>query len=218
MRYGWSREIKFMETQYYQIEVWFLPVTYFFPHLFSVSLSLSLPPHRFLSLLIKMNVKTTLAQVPNTITNSFKSIRQAVIDYFNRPCVFCNISTLAGSELLHEDEAVIAFLDKSPVSDFHFLVVPKEHSHVTVKDLTRFDVALVKHMADVGYKVMADHGYLPADILMGFHVPPFVSVKHLHMHCVALPTKRLRGFTFNPNNRWLFKPYKKVLEEFRSSI
>lgn len=38
------------------------------------------------------------------------------------------------------------------------------------------------------------------DVTFGFHYPPFISVKHLHMHCIAPITK------MNFLSRWIFKP------------
>lgn len=38
---------------------------------------------------------------------------------------------------------------------------------------------------------------------LGFHLPPFVLVNHLHLHCLALPkTSWLRGWLFAPAAPW----------------
>ena len=43
-------------------------------------------------------------------------------------CVFCQIAIgQAPGTLVHEDDAVIAFMDINPVTPGHLLVVPKEH-------------------------------------------------------------------------------------------
>lgn len=43
-------------------------------------------------------------------------------------CIFCKIiAGEAPATVLHEDEAVIAFMDISPLTPGHLLVVPKEH-------------------------------------------------------------------------------------------
>lgn len=47
----------------------------------------------------------------------------------HRACIFCLIvAGQAPCHRVHEDERVVAFLDISPVSDGHLLVVPKAHS------------------------------------------------------------------------------------------
>lgn len=48
------------------------------------------------------------------------------------------------------------------------------------------------------------HGIDLADVSYGFHWPPFVSVKHLHMHGIA-PVSKMRFFgriVFKPINIW----------------
>lgn len=46
----------------------------------------------------------------------------------DRPCIFCGIvAGEAPATALHEDDAVVAFLDAFPVNSGHALVVPREH-------------------------------------------------------------------------------------------
>lgn len=43
-------------------------------------------------------------------------------------CIFCKIiSKQVSSDILYEDDDIIAFKDLNPVSPVHFLVVPKMH-------------------------------------------------------------------------------------------
>ena len=44
-------------------------------------------------------------------------------------CLFCEIvDDHTGSEILWDDELVLAFLDINPVTDGHVLIIPKEHA------------------------------------------------------------------------------------------
>ena len=47
-------------------------------------------------------------------------------------CIFCKIvAGEAPAAVIHDDEAVVAFMDINPVTPGHLLVVPKEH-HVSI--------------------------------------------------------------------------------------
>ncbi|CAM9001572.1 unnamed protein product [Rhodiola kirilowii] len=106
------------------------------------------------------------------------------------PCLFCQIARSATStKLLYSDEKVAAFQDINPSALRHYLVIPVEHI-ATVRDLHRrtADYELVSHMLTVGQTLL--HKDAPqSKYRFGFHQPPFNSVDHLHLHCLALPYK-----------------------------
>ena len=41
-------------------------------------------------------------------------------------CVFCHKEKLV-TDIIYEDEAVMAFMDMDPINEGHVLLVPKEH-------------------------------------------------------------------------------------------
>ncbi len=41
-----------------------------------------------------------------------------------KPCPFCNINR---SKIIHENETCFAIYDSSPVSQYHILILPKQH-------------------------------------------------------------------------------------------
>ncbi|XP_043715451.1 bifunctional adenosine 5'-phosphosulfate phosphorylase/adenylylsulfatase HINT4 [Telopea speciosissima] len=105
------------------------------------------------------------------------------------PCLFCQIARSSTStQLLHSDEKVVAFQDINPSAFRHYLVIPVEHIS-TVKDLQRRmdDYQLVSHMLDVGQILLHRDAPDSKQYRFGFHQPPFNSVNHLHLHCLALP-------------------------------
>ncbi|KMZ65537.1 hypothetical protein ZOSMA_31G01250 [Zostera marina] len=107
-----------------------------------------------------------------------------------KPCVFCQIANHSSStrtDLLYSDENVIAFRDIKPSAFRHYLVIPVHHIPTT-RDLHRGpeDFQLVSHMLNVGQNLLFKDA--PASkVKFGFHQPPFNSVNHLHLHCLALP-------------------------------
>ncbi|XP_077246885.1 histidine triad nucleotide-binding 4 isoform X2 [Tasmannia lanceolata] len=105
------------------------------------------------------------------------------------PCLFCQIARSSTSTtLLYMDERVVAFQDINPSAFRHYLVIPIEHIS-TVKDLQRRkeDYLLVSHMLNVGQTLLHKDAPGSGKYRFGFHQPPFNSVDHLHLHCLALP-------------------------------
>ncbi|XP_074590872.1 bifunctional adenosine 5'-phosphosulfate phosphorylase/adenylylsulfatase HINT4-like isoform X1 [Curcuma longa] len=103
-------------------------------------------------------------------------------------CLFCQISRGSTStDLLFSDEMVVAFRDIRPAAFRHYLVIPVKHIP-TVKHLYRSaeDHQLVNHMLNVG-KILLERDAPQSNYRFGFHQPPFYSVDHLHLHCLALP-------------------------------
>nr|XP_043616983.1 bifunctional adenosine 5'-phosphosulfate phosphorylase/adenylylsulfatase HINT4 [Erigeron canadensis]XP_043616984.1 bifunctional adenosine 5'-phosphosulfate phosphorylase/adenylylsulfatase HINT4 [Erigeron canadensis] len=105
-------------------------------------------------------------------------------------CIFCQIarSSSSSTTILHADDKVVAFPDINPSSFRHYLVIPVEHI-ATVKDLRRTteDHTLVNHMFNVGQMLLSRDAPNSIQYRFGFHQPPFNSVNHLHLHCMALP-------------------------------
>ena len=58
-------------------------------------------------------------------------------------------------------------------------------------DLRRHNTLPVVHMVTVGESLLAQRGFGCSSAKMGFHVPPFTSVQHLHLHCLSLPLNNM---------------------------
>uniref|UniRef100_A0A8C1TG56 Si:dkey-25e12.3 n=1 Tax=Cyprinus carpio TaxID=7962 RepID=A0A8C1TG56_CYPCA len=88
--------------------------------------------------------------------------------------------------LLHcGDEDIVCFKDIDPGAPHHYLVIPKKHIHSCLS-LQADDINLVKKMADMGRDVLkAKNVTNLKDISLGFHVPPYITVPHLHLHVLA---------------------------------
>ncbi|KAJ6327314.1 hypothetical protein OIU76_004458 [Salix suchowensis] len=104
-------------------------------------------------------------------------------------CIFCRIAAKSTpTTFLYSDDMVVAFQDISPSAFRHYLVIPVEHIP-TVNELQKRDedYSLVNHMLDVGKTLLQQDAPQSTQYRFGFHPPPFNSVDHLHLHCLALP-------------------------------
>lgn len=57
-----------------------------------------------------------------------------------------------------------------------------------------------------------------SEILLGFHVPPFNSIKHLHLHGIA-PTSgmnMIRRWTYRPDSYW-FKTADTIIDSLKET-
>lgn len=108
-------------------------------------------------------------------------------------CIFCQI--VAGkipSDILYQDEEIIAFRDINPQAPIHLLVISKKHipSLVQVSDT---ESSLMGHMVIVANKLAKQEGVFESGyrlvINCGKNGGQLVS--HLHMH--VLGGRRLSG-------------------------
>jgi histidine triad (HIT) family protein len=93
------------------------------------------------------------------------------------------------AKILYEDETVLAFLDIAPASTLHAQIIPKRRiRHAGF--LSMADVPLIDHMVNVAAQIAAanDVDFRAArengSLSLGFHLPPFRSVDHLHLHAI----------------------------------
>ncbi len=123
-------------------------------------------------------------------------------------CVFCRICSQGKQELLYEDSEFVCFADRKPVSTHHFLVVPRKHI-TGAGQLTSSDQSMVERMAQIGKQVLSDSGGDIEHSVLGFHWPPLVTVKHLHMHVIS-PVNQMkwihRAFIFKKNSYFFSSP------------
>lgn len=101
-------------------------------------------------------------------------------------CIFCRVSVENGFDVVWENEDFIVFRDINPSARQHLQVVPKKHID-NVKALSKDDVSMVRQMGNIGHRVLDALGVPLSHRRLGFHIPPFCSVRHLHMHAQGLP-------------------------------
>lgn len=122
-------------------------------------------------------------------------------------CIFCMISQGKDkeTEIVKENEDLVCFRDIYPAAPHHYLVIPKEHI-VSCLSLEFCHKSLVERMAEMGKAVLQEQGVSDmADIKLGFHIPPYTSVDHLHLHVVA-PSSQISEYVahkFTPGERYV---------------
>ncbi|WWD05465.1 hypothetical protein V865_003542 [Kwoniella europaea PYCC6329] len=98
-------------------------------------------------------------------------------------CIFCNSSKENGFNIVYEDNQLIAFHDRKPRAKIHLLIIPREHVVSSVKQLTKEHLPLLDSMRSLATSLVPDR----PPPKMGFHIPPFSSVPHLHLHVFSGP-------------------------------
>jgi len=78
------------------------------------------------------------------------------------------------------------FENYKPAAVFHLLVIPRRHLE-SVKTLDASHISLVQDMLALGDEALTSVGAPEGNRRFGFHIPPFTSVDHLHLHCFGLP-------------------------------
>lgn len=102
-------------------------------------------------------------------------------------CIFCKIiSKEMSSEIVYEDDKVIAFKDIAPKAPVHILIVPKRHirsaSHIEPEDKD-----LAGELFLVAKKVAKEQGVAESGYRLSFNVGRDAGqvVDHLHMHLLG---------------------------------
>ena len=102
-------------------------------------------------------------------------------------CIFCQI--VAGkvpSELLYQDEEIIAFRDINPQTPIHLVIIPKRHIP-SLAHLTEADSPLTGHMVSVANQLakregIAESGYR---LVINCGKEGGQLVPHLHLHLLG---------------------------------
>ena len=100
-------------------------------------------------------------------------------------CIFCKIASGdVPSEIVHQDDDIVAFRDANPKAPLHVLVIPREH----VASLAEArEPRLVGLIALAAAKVAADAGYGRTGfrVVANAGVDAGQTVAHLHFHVLA---------------------------------
>lgn len=78
-----------------------------------------------------------------------------------------------------ETATLLAFEDNDPKADFHALIIPKREIG-SVSDLQSIDLPMLYEMKDMADELLSDSSWR-----LVFHIAPFNSVQHLHLHVLA---------------------------------
>uniref|UniRef100_A0A8C7G2F7 HIT domain-containing protein n=1 Tax=Oncorhynchus kisutch TaxID=8019 RepID=A0A8C7G2F7_ONCKI len=105
---------------------------------------------------------------------------------------------------MRKDDELVCFRDLKPGARHHYLVVPRTHVG-NCKSLRKEHIPLVEKMEEMGRSVLQKKKVTDLDdIRMGFHMPPFSSIPHLHLHVIApasqMSIRSLRNY--GPQSYW----------------
>ncbi len=100
-------------------------------------------------------------------------------------CIFCKIANKEiNSEIIYENEKVIAFKDLNPRAKMHFLIVPKKHYETILdiddKETTEYLLKAVKDIAQK-YKI-SEKGFR---LINNCKEDGGQEVMHMHIHMLG---------------------------------
>mmetsp|Transcript_4859 Transcript_4859/g.6462 ORF Transcript_4859/g.6462 Transcript_4859/m.6462 type:complete len:232 (-) Transcript_4859:418-1113(-) len=119
-----------------------------------------------------------------------------VIDYSSNPTIFGQILR---QEILYypyiETDTLLSFRDRTPRAPLHALVITKQYipsvQSLQSPSLSSNDdasIEVVSSMKEMALQIIQSQqptAYQNQDYILAFHVPPFHSVHHLHLHVLA---------------------------------
>ncbi|KAF8933986.1 HIT-like domain-containing protein [Dissophora ornata] len=104
---------------------------------------------------------------------------------FCRPCIFCEIvNGNTRDRIMYQDDEMVAFYDIKPAAETHILIIPTEHI-VSVKTVRVSDYDILVRIQAKAHDLLQQHGHDPSTSRLGFHIPPFNTVNHLHLHVLG---------------------------------
>lgn len=102
-------------------------------------------------------------------------------------CIFCNIASgNTGTELLYEDDRVVAFRDINAQAPVHLLVIPREHV-ASLAQAEQEDESLLGHLLLVGARLAREQGIDAAGFRAVFNTNAAAgqTVYHIHLHILG---------------------------------
>ena len=104
-------------------------------------------------------------------------------------CLFCKIiNKEVPSDIIYEDEKVIAFKDIHPKAPIHLLIVPKKHipsvDHLEIEDKT-----LMGELILAAQKIAREKKLKGYRLQINVGRPAGQLIDHLHLHLLAWPSK-----------------------------
>lgn len=102
-------------------------------------------------------------------------------------CLFCRIvARQSPSDIVYEDDAVVAFKDIYPKAPVHLLIVPRRHI-ASLVDATDEDALVLGRCVVAARRLAEDSGYAEKGFRLGVNTGPESGqvVYHVHFHFTA---------------------------------
>ncbi len=102
-------------------------------------------------------------------------------------CIFCKI--IAGeipTDIVYQDEEVIAFRDINPLAPTHLLIIPKKHIP-SLTDISEAELPLIGHMVNIANQLAKKEGIAEKGYRLAINCGEQGGqlVPHLHMHLLG---------------------------------
>ncbi|MEW1795266.1 HIT family protein [Streptomyces niveus] len=133
----------------------------------------------------------------------------------NDGCVFCGIARgHVAASVVHEDDRVVAFMDLSPVTPGHVLVVPKSHA----EGLVDLPDDLGVRVWEVGHRVgralrLSGLRCEGVTLFLADGEAAFQEIFHVHLHVFP----RFKGDSFRIDANWQVHE-RRVLDEAAQAV
>jgi histidine triad (HIT) family protein len=102
-------------------------------------------------------------------------------------CVFCKIVTgEIPSDIIYQDEDLIAFRDINPQAPVHLLIIPRKHIPALI-DLTKAESSLAGHMVKIANQLAKSEGISSGGyrLVINCGQQGGQLVPHLHLHLLG---------------------------------
>lgn len=100
-------------------------------------------------------------------------------------CIFCKIiNKEIASDIVYEDDKVIAFKDISPKAPIHILVVPKKHI-VSIGHIEKEDKELMGDLIWTAKSIAREKGLKGYKLLINVGREGGQVVDHVHLHLIS---------------------------------
>ncbi|HMW84194.1 MAG: histidine triad nucleotide-binding protein [Pseudomonadales bacterium] len=102
-------------------------------------------------------------------------------------CLFCKIASgEIATQLVHEDDEIVAFNDINPQAPQHILLIPRRHI-TTLNDLEADDTLLMGRMIQTATQLAKRLGFADTGFrtLFNCNQQGGQSVYHIHLHLLA---------------------------------
>jgi histidine triad (HIT) family protein len=100
-------------------------------------------------------------------------------------CIFDQIASgKVPSDIVYQDETVMAFKDIHPKAPVHVLIIPKKHIS-SMLEITKEDLPVIAHMMEVANIVAKQQGINAYKLVINNGGDVGQAVMHLHMHLLG---------------------------------
>ncbi len=100
-----------------------------------------------------------------------------------KDCIFCKIvSGEAKSNIIYDDDKIVAFPDINPIAPTHILIVPRKHID-SVLSVGESDGSDLTAMFEAAGKISKEKAI--DSFRLSFNAGRFQHVPHMHMHLLA---------------------------------